>query len=66
MAGGTTAAQEPASQCVLLASVVSSAFLGAMAAKEGFRFEQTLTGFKFIGNRALDLEAEGYRVRKGA
>lgn len=26
------------------------------------RFEETLTGFKWIGNKAIDLEKEGYKV----
>ena len=33
-----------------------------MAKMEGFHFEDTLTGFKYIGNKALDLENEGYSV----
>ncbi|KAL6764775.1 phosphoglucomutase [Haematococcus lacustris] len=48
----------PADRCVMLSSVVSSRFLGLMAAAEGFRFEQTLTGFKWLGSRALQLEEE--------
>ena len=36
----------------MLASTVSSKMLRAMAEKEGFRFEETLTGFKWMGNRA--------------
>ncbi len=55
--------QVPASDCVMLASVVSSAFLGRMAAKEGFKFEQTLTGFKWLGNKAIELQAQGKQVR---
>jgi phosphoglucomutase len=27
-----------------------------MAAVEGFHWEETLTGFKWLGNRALELE----------
>jgi phosphomannomutase len=45
---------------LVLASCVSSPMLGAMAAKLGVRYEETLTGFKWIANRAMDLEAEGY------
>jgi phosphomannomutase len=41
---------------------VSSRMLGAMAAMEGFHWEQTLTGFKWLGNRALQLEAQGLTV----
>lgn len=40
-------------------SIVSSPQLGDIAAGYGARFEQTLTGFKWIANAAMDLEAEG-------
>lgn len=62
----------------MLASTVSSKMLATVAKKEGFRFEETLTGFKsvalslcrvsliskgrFLGNSALDLEAKGYNA----
>lgn len=49
-------------QCIMLASAVSSTALGAMAAAEGFRFEQTLTGFKWLGNIAQQRRAQGLRV----
>jgi len=42
-------------------SIVSSPMLGAVAAAYGARWEQTLTGFKWIANAALDLEATGLR-----
>ncbi|GIL49353.1 hypothetical protein Vafri_5656 [Volvox africanus] len=48
----------PPSRCVMLASTVSSQLLGAMAAVEGFRFVSTLTGFKWLGSKALQLEQE--------
>lgn len=31
-----------------------------MAEKEGFRYEETLTGFKWMGNRSLELEQQGF------
>ena len=37
-------------------TIVSSPMLGAIAAAHGARWEQTLTGFKWIANRALELE----------
>ncbi|KAG1819614.1 uncharacterized protein BJ212DRAFT_1341994 [Suillus subaureus] len=37
----------------------------AMAQVEGFRFVDCLTGFKFIGNTALDLVQAGYEVPFG-
>jgi phosphoglucomutase len=44
----------------MLNSAVSTSMLSAMAAKEGFHFEETLTGFKWLGNRALQLQDQGY------
>jgi phosphoglucomutase len=47
----------------MIASTVSSRMLAVMAEKEGFHFEETLTGFKWMGNKALDLDAQGYDTR---
>ena len=47
-------------QPVVLSTIVSSPVLGAIAASHGARWEQTLTGHKWIQNRALQLTAEGY------
>ncbi len=44
----------------VIASLVSSPLLGRMAASMGVRYEETLTGFKWIANRAMALEKEGY------
>lgn len=49
-------------QIAMVASTVSSKFLARMAEVEGFRFEEALTGFKWIGNTAMRLEKEGYSV----
>jgi phosphoglucomutase len=46
----------------MLSSAVSSKMLRAMARKEGFRHVETLTGFKWMGNRSLELEREGFFV----
>jgi phosphomannomutase len=46
-------------QVTMLASTVSSKFLGALAAAEGFTFEETLTGFKWMGSRTEELRAAG-------
>ncbi len=43
----------------MIASTVSSKMIGAIAKKEGFQFDETLTGFKWIGNRVSDLRAAG-------
>ncbi|WPH00074.1 phosphoglucomutase-2 [Acrodontium crateriforme] len=39
----------------MLASTVSSRMLSSMAKKEGFHFQETLTGFKWLGNVAQGL-----------
>ena len=46
----------------MLASTVSSKFIGSMASVEGFQFEETLTGFKWMGNRTKELEENGKTV----
>jgi phosphomannomutase len=43
---------------VVLASIVSSPQLGRIAASLGVRYEETLTGFKWIANRAMELERD--------
>ena len=45
----------------MCASTVSSKMLAEIARVEGFHFEDTLTGFKWIGSRAESLSHEGYR-----
>ena len=30
--------------------------------EEGFHYEETLTGFKWLGNRALELQQQGFHV----
>lgn len=51
-----------AEQLAMVASTVSSKFLGRMGEVEGFTFVDTLTGFKWIGNTAMDLEKQGLDV----
>lgn len=46
----------------MLASTVSSQMLATVAKHEDFHFEDRLTGFKWLGNGALDLEKQGYTV----
>jgi phosphomannomutase len=57
--------QEQRSKCVMINSTVSSKILRAMAKKEGFQFEETLTGFKWIGNRADDVIHQGLKFLFG-
>eukprot|EP00596_Hydrurales_sp_CCMP1899_P010180 CAMPEP_0119044244 /NCGR_PEP_ID=MMETSP1177-20130426/29921_1 /TAXON_ID=2985 /ORGANISM="Ochromonas sp, Strain CCMP1899" /LENGTH=605 /DNA_ID=CAMNT_0007014055 /DNA_START=182 /DNA_END=1999 /DNA_ORIENTATION=+ len=49
-------------KAAVLASVVSSRMLQAVALAEGVDYFETLTGFKWIGNKALQLKAENYEV----
>ncbi|GET92446.1 phosphomannomutase-like protein [Leishmania tarentolae] len=44
-------------RCLLVSTVVSSSILKTMAAKEGAQYSETLTGFKFMGNKALERKA---------
>ncbi len=44
---------------IVINSIVSSPMLATVARLHGARFEQTLTGFKWIANAALDLEGAG-------
>ncbi len=46
----------------MLTSAVSSSMLFYMAAEHGFSVEETLTGFKWLGNRGLDLQKLGKKV----
>lgn len=46
----------------MLCTAVSTGMLAKMAEKEGFHFQETLTGFKWLGNVARDLESKGYVV----
>ena len=48
----------PGGAC-MFASTVSSKFLAAMAAAEGFEYVETLTGFKWMGNAMAAAEARG-------
>lgn len=53
------------SKCAMISTAVSSKMMKAMAEKEGFQFHETLTGFKWIGNKALDLTNQGVNVLFG-
>ena len=46
----------------MLASTVSSKMIGSMAQVEGFKFVETLTGFKWMGNRTQELRSQGKTV----
>ncbi|PRW56905.1 phosphoglucomutase PGM3 isoform B [Chlorella sorokiniana] len=46
----------------VLSSTVSSRMLAAIAEQEGAHWVETLTGFKWLGNTAIQLEQQGYTV----
>ncbi len=48
------------SQGTAINSIVSSPMLGAIAEAHGIEWRQSLTGFKWIWNAALELDAEGF------
>jgi phosphoglucomutase len=50
------------SKLAMLNSTVSSRLMAKLARKHGFHYEDTLTGFKWIGNRAITLEYLQYTV----
>ncbi|EWC45505.1 hypothetical protein DRE_05363 [Drechslerella stenobrocha 248] len=47
----------PAAQIAMLSSAVSTQMLAAMAKVDGFHHEETLTGFKWLGNVARQITA---------
>ncbi|KAF3902665.1 Phosphoglucomutase-2 [Arthrobotrys entomopaga] len=49
----------PINQISLLSSAVSTQMLSAMSQIDGFNHEETLTGFKWLGNVALQITAKG-------
>ena len=53
---------EEIQNCVMLTSAVSSYMLAEIAATKGFQVVETLTGFKWLGSIALDLEKQGKKV----
>lgn len=56
------AADRSRGEPLVLASIVSSPMLGHIAGALGARYDETLTGFKWIANRAMDLkQSEGLR-----
>lgn len=46
----------------MLTTAVSSQMLSALAETQGFAVEETLTGFKWLGNRSLALQGMGKKV----
>ncbi len=57
LAGHTVEGAKDPARKVAITTIVSSPFLGAMCERLGVRYEEVLTGFKWIANRAMDLQA---------
>ncbi|KAJ2080556.1 hypothetical protein H4R24_002994 [Coemansia sp. RSA 988] len=55
----------PDKKLAMVNSTVSSRMLEVMAAKEGFHYVDTLTGFKWMANELASLQARGYYVGLG-
>ena len=49
-------------KCAFVASTVSSKMIKGVAEKYKMKFVETLTGFKWISNKVIDLEKEGFSV----
>eukprot|EP00927_Polykrikos_kofoidii_P086049 TRINITY_DN952_c0_g1_i3.p1 TRINITY_DN952_c0_g1~~TRINITY_DN952_c0_g1_i3.p1 ORF type:complete len:677 (+),score=96.20 TRINITY_DN952_c0_g1_i3:71-2032(+) len=54
--------QTDVSKVCMVASTVSSKFLASVARLEGFRFVETLTGFKWMGSKSAELRKDGFEV----
>lgn len=46
----------------MLTTAVSSSMFGTIVEANGLHFEETLTGFKYLGNLAHELRSDGYSV----
>ncbi|MFT3714167.1 MAG: phospho-sugar mutase [Archangium sp.] len=57
--------QVPTPSPLVVTTIVSSVQLKAIAAAKGARFEECLTGFKWIANRAMELQPQGVRFVMG-
>jgi phosphoglucomutase len=53
------------SKLAMVASTVSTSMISAMAEKEGFHYAETLTGFKWIGNKSIELDEQGFETKFG-
>lgn len=58
----TGSVSDNTTKAAILASIVSSRMLKHIATKEGLLYYDTLTGFKWLGNRAVELRATGVPV----
>ncbi len=51
-----------ASKAAFVTTTVSSKMLSKIAEVDGFQYAETLTGFKWLGNKSLDLMEDGVQV----
>jgi len=52
----------PSEKIAVINTTVSSRILAIFAEKERLHYEETLTGFKWIGSKALELQQKGYHI----
>jgi phosphoglucomutase len=62
MKNSSTVFGTPVKPAAVVSTVVSSKMLKKIAATEGVRYSDTLTGFKWIGNESIRLQSEGYKI----
>ncbi|KAL7413282.1 phosphoglucomutase 1 [Mrakia frigida] len=62
---GYKASGKPMDRLAIVASTVSSKMIASMARTEGFKFVESLTGFKYIGNKTEELANAGFEVPFG-
>lgn len=55
----------PKNKLAIVSTAVSSHMVQLICKHEGMKYAETLTGFRYIGNLALDLADEGYRALFG-
>ncbi|KAJ1919543.1 hypothetical protein H4219_001898 [Mycoemilia scoparia] len=55
----------PANKIAMVNSTVSSRMLEEMARVEGVKYAETLTGFKWMANKLVEFENEGYQIGFG-
>jgi phosphomannomutase len=61
-AAAAAAAGEPIKPAAMLSSAVSSHMMQALAKEAGCHWEETLTGFKWLCSRGIELRNEGYEI----
>jgi phosphomannomutase len=62
---GADVLESAADPITVVTTIVSSRMLGVMAADKGADYVETLTGFKWVVNKALEREKEGFRFAFG-